>query len=122
MNFNIYLIFSFRRVSRNVRDSVPQTLNKLKQLKKLDVISHPLEIILYRKYGGFTPWLYRVFRSFLNHVSKTILYIRRNSYVATRPNTISFPPSHGDVYFNYSFAFKKRYRKSVDCYTTYTFY
>ena len=31
------------------------------------------------------------------------------------------PPSHGDVYFKYSFAFKKPSRKIADCYTTYTF-
>ena len=70
-------------------------------------------------YGGFTPWLSRVFRSFLNHVSKPLFYVRRDSYVATRPKTISFPPSHGDVHFKYSFAFKKLSRKIVDCYTTY---
>ena len=73
-------------------------------------------------YGGFTPWLPRVFRSFLNHVSKTILYVRGDSYVATSSKTISFPPSHGDVHFKYSFAFKKRSRKIVDCYTTFSLY
>ena len=40
MNFNIYFFFSFRRVSRNLCDLVLRTLNKLIQLKKLDVISH----------------------------------------------------------------------------------
>jgi len=73
-------------------------------------------------YGGFTPWLSRVFRSFLNHVSKPLFYVRRDSYVATRPKTISFPFTQAGVGFRYIYAFKNRYLDYVDCYTTYTFY
>ena len=50
---------------------------------------------------------------------KNYFYVRCDSYVATGPKTISFPPRHGDVHFKYSFAFKKASRKNVDCYTTY---
>jgi len=89
---------------------------------ELDTINRHINAYFLGKYGGFTPWLPRVFRSFLNHVSKSILYVRRDSYVATTPKTISFPPSHGDVHFKYSFAFKKLSRKIVDCYRTYAFY
>ena len=40
---------------------------------------------------------------------KIFFYVRRDLYVATRPKTISFPPSHGDLHFKYSFAFKTQY-------------
>ena len=47
------------------------------------------------------------------------LNVRRNLYVATGLKTNSIPPSHGDVHFKYSNAFKRVYCKTVDCYTTY---
>ena len=50
---------------------------------------------------------------------KNYFYARRKSYVAIRVKTIPFP-SHGDIHFKYSFAFKERSRKIGDCYTTYT--
>ena len=63
-----------------------------------------------------TPGFQELFESRI----KNYFYVRRDLYAATRVKTIPFPTSHGDVYFKYSCAFKKRSRKIVDCYTTYT--
>ena len=73
-------------------------------------------------YGGFTPWLSQVFRSFLNHVSKPLFYVRRDLYGATVVKTNLFPFTQADVGFRYIFAFKNGYLDDVDCYATYTFY
>ena len=64
-----------------------------------------------------TPGFQELFESRI----KNYFYLRHDLYAATRVKTIPFPPSHEDVHFKYSFVFKKRSRKIVDCYTTYAF-
>ena len=59
------------------------------------------------------------FQELFESRTKHYFNLRRKSYVATGLKTISIPPSHGDVHFKYSSAFKRDYCKTVDCYTTY---
>ena len=47
-----------------------------------------------------TPGFQELFESRI----KNHFYVQRDSYVATRVKTIPSLPSHGDVYFKYSFA------------------
>ena len=65
-----------------------------------------------------TPGFHKIFESRIkNYFVCTARVVRGYKF-----KTISFPPSHGDVHFKYSFAFKKRSWKIVDCYTTYSLF
>ena len=63
-----------------------------------------------------TPGFQELFES---RIKELLFMYQETRTWATCPKTILFPPSHGDVHFKYSFAFKKLSRKIVDCYTTF---